>query len=214
MNNPSPIISINRTETKMFQREEAFLQLSQQFAEQNFIRLPGILNKELLHEFHEQIESGGWQERVHDHIGTEVCASDKGLVGLLNFLMNDVDLFHFLERVTGCEKIGCFAGRVYRMVPNSGHYDSWHGDVGENRLLALSMNFGYEPHDGGILEIRKRRPEAAPTKVPNPGFGDAILFRISPELEHRVTNVVGSVPKTAFAGWFQSEPDFLESLRR
>jgi hypothetical protein len=38
--------------------------------------------------------------------------------------------------------------------------------------------------------------------VNNTGFGDAILFRISKDLEHRVTEVVGEVAKTAYAGWF------------
>jgi hypothetical protein len=33
------------------------------------------------------------------------------------------------------------------------------------------------------------------------------------DLEHRVTEVVGIHPKTAFAGWFRSQPDFFALLK-
>jgi hypothetical protein len=43
----------------------------------------------------------------------------------------------------------------------------------------------------------------------NKGFGDAIVFRIGGNLEHRVAPVRGAVPKIAFAGWFRpSEASF------
>ena len=38
------------------------------------------------------------------------------------------------------------------------------------------------------------------------GNGDAIIFRLASHLQHRNTNVTGSTPKTAFAGWFRSDP--------
>jgi hypothetical protein len=39
-------------------------------------------------------------------------------------------------------------------------------------------------------------------QVNNTGFGDVLLFRISKDLEHRVTPIMEGVPKTACAGWF------------
>jgi hypothetical protein len=42
-------------------------------------------------------------------------------------------------------------------------------------------------------------------EIANTGWGDAMLFRTSKQLQHRVTDVVGNEPKTAFAGWFKSE---------
>ena len=41
----------------------------------------------------------------------------------------------------------------------------------------------------------------------------SLVFGLAGELEHRVTDVEGLVLKTAFAGWFRSQPDFL-SLRK
>jgi hypothetical protein len=49
-------------------------------------------------------------------------------------------------------------------------------------------------------------------ELPNLTPGDGIMFRIDSGLRHRVTEVTGSVPKTAFAGWFRSEPSFGEIL--
>ena len=51
-------------------------------------------------------------------------------------------------------------------------------------------------------------------EVYNTGFGDALLFRISNQLKHRVQEVKGTVPKTAFAGWFLEVEDFLPNLRK
>lgn len=46
------------------------------------------------------------------------------------------------------------------------------------------------------------------TELENTGFGDAILFRVDKNLEHRVSELQGSAAKTALAGWFESEPDY------
>ena len=47
----------------------------------------------------------------------------------------------------------------------------------------------------------------------NPGVGDALMFRIAPQYEHRIADVTGQEPRTAFAGWFCSEPEYLPGVR-
>jgi hypothetical protein len=206
------MITIHNSGMDFSLTQEQLQHLREAFQQNHFIRLPRILSTELLEEFSLRITNGEWEEKVHDSIGLEVCLSDKGIVALLNFLLNDQSLFRLVEQITGCNKIGSFSGRVYRMAPDSGHYDSWHTDVGEHRLLALSINLGKEPYEGGVLEIRHHRSSSNCTRVPNTGFGDAVLFRLAEGLEHRVTNIEGRVPKTAFAGWFKTQPDFWSSL--
>ena len=44
------------------------------------------------------------------------------------------------------------------------------------------------------------------SETTNEGFGDAILFRLAPHLQHRLTNVEPGPPKTACAGWFCAGP--------
>lgn len=51
-------------------------------------------------------------------------------------------------------------------------------------------------------------------EIHNTGYGDALLFRISKQLMHRVQEVIGDIPKIAFAGWFLDVEDFLPNLRK
>ena len=45
-------------------------------------------------------------------------------------------------------------------------------------------------------------------------MGDAIVFKLADNLQHRNTPLIGSVAKTAFAGWFRShQPDYYSSIR-
>ena len=79
----------------------------------------------------------------------------------------------------------------------------------------MSLNLGPLAYSGGILQLRKRGCEEVLGELPNVTQGNAILFRISPQLEHRITPMEGAEPKTAFAGWFRSDTlDFFSELRR
>ena len=95
------------------------------------------------------------------------------------------------------------------MLPSSAHYDSWHDDINadEGRILGMSVNLSPVRFAGGAFELRGRESKNMVYRHENTGPGDALIFRLSPRLQHRVTDVVGDVPKTAFAGWFRSEPD-------
>jgi hypothetical protein len=77
----------------------------------------------------------------------------------------------------------------------------------------LSINLSKEIYSGGILQIREWESQRIIQEAANVGFGDGILFRLADSLEHRVTDVEGRVPKTAFAGWFRSQPDFLSMVK-
>jgi hypothetical protein len=206
------MITIHKSGTDWAIPPEELFRLQHDFKQNHFIRLPNLIQADLLEEIYSQIQRSHWEERIHDGIGVEICLDDPGTVALINFLLNDQQLFQIVQTITGCEPIGCFQGRVYRMIPGSGHYDSWHTDVGEDRLLALSLNLGKEVYQGGLLQIQQRHMGDKLIEAPNPHFGHAILFRLSDELRHRVTNVEGVVPKTAFAGWFKSSPDLSSTL--
>lgn len=139
--------------------------------------------------------------------------ADNAASHLLHFLTHDPRLFEVIQQITGCGRIGCFDGRVYRMVPGSQHYDSWHSDMVEHRMIGMSINLSPAVYSGGVFQIRDVDTRQIIHEVANTGLADGILFRLSPQLQHRITDVDGSVPKTAFAGWFQSEPDFYADLR-
>jgi len=127
---------------------------------------------------------------------------------ILHFLTNDPKLFWMIEQITRCGRVGCFEGRVYRMIPGCDHYDSWHDDVSDGRMVGMSINLSTEVYVGGIFQLRECKSKEILYQMANIGFGDGIIFRLAHHLVHRITNVEGTAPKTAFAGWFKSQPDF------
>ena len=75
------------------------------------------------------------------------------------------------------------------------------------------MNLSDGVFQGGRFQLTHAGHDEVETEIANTGPGDAILFRIHGDLRHRVSAVEGPVPRVAFAGWFQSTPDFLSVLK-
>jgi len=192
------------------------------FEREHCVLLPGLFDPDLVRRILPRVERGPFETFLHEEhdgdvtfrIKTELCLQDPATVSLLNLVPNDPRFFEVVEAITGCGHIGCFHGRVYRMLPGGDHHDSWHDDVFEHRLVSMSVNLSPERFQGGALRIREGRTGRVLHEVANTGLGDAILFRIAPGLEHRVADVEGTVPKTAYAGWFESEPDFSAWVRQ
>ncbi|MFY9557730.1 MAG: 2OG-Fe(II) oxygenase [Blastocatellia bacterium] len=200
----------------VFSGTEADLdRLRLQFHEQNFIRLLHFLAPELLTIVHARLERAQFRERIHEGIGSnkELCMEDSLTNSLLHLLLNSQSLFQLVQAITGCVQIGSFEGRVYRNVPDQAHYDAWHDDMVEHRLIGVSINLSTAEYSGGILQIRERQTKRMIQEVTNVGLGDAIVFRLDSSLQHRISKVDGAVSKTAFAGWFKSEPEFLSLLK-
>lgn len=195
---------------------EELADLRARFDRQHYLKLPGLLGPELLDFIQLQIDRGEFYERVHEGIGSnkELCMTSNTAFAALQFLMNDQKLFQEIQAVTQCDQIGCFQGRVYRVKPGSGHHDSWHNDIGEERLVGLTINLSKEIYSGGRLQIRDHVSGEIVSEVENVGTGDAVIFRLSDRFQHRITDVEGTASKTAFAGWFRSQPDFKSLLRK
>ncbi len=189
--------------------------LRAQFAARHYLKLRGLLGPGLLDFLQTKVQQAEFYERVHDGIGpnSELCMKSNTPAAALLFLMNDKKLFQIIQDVTQCDPIGCFEGRVYRVDPGQGHHDSWHDDVGEHRLIGMSINLSSGVYKGGTLQIRDRASGEIVSEAPNAGIGDAVIFRLSDRLQHRITDVEGTASKTAFAGWFSSQPNFLSRLR-
>ncbi|HEX7084820.1 MAG TPA: 2OG-Fe(II) oxygenase [Vicinamibacterales bacterium] len=187
--------------------------LRREFDERHCILLKGFVSPALLQTIQRLLAAAPFYDRTHDGIGEELCLSPGPLSAGMEFLWNSPALFDLVDRLTGCGPFGCFEGRVYRLAPSSGHYDSWHSDVGQDRRVAMSVNFSTAPYEGGVTEFRRAAESEPYYSVANTGFGDAILFRVDPALRHRVTDVTGQTPRTAYAGWFRTTPDFADLFR-
>jgi hypothetical protein len=182
-----------------------------QFARQHCVVLEGFLERGLAEAIAAQIDDAEFYEREHEGVGTEACMAVNSVLAWLLLLVNDPRVFEFVRSVAHCGPIGHFDGRVYRLEPGTGHHDSWHDDVGDHRLVALSINLTRGAYEGGALQIRERANGEA-VEVRTEKLGDGLLFELGDGLEHRVTQVVGSTPRTVFAGWFKEGDDLLSAL--
>jgi len=117
-----------------------------------------------------------------------------------------------IEKITGQPQLGEFDGRVYRMTNSAEHAFNWHSDAFDRRAVTMSVNLSTQIYDGGGLQLKYRESEEILQEIHNTGLGDALLFRISRDLVHRVLGVKGDIPKTAFAGWFHEGEDLLPQL--
>jgi hypothetical protein len=185
--------------------------LCEQFNRQSFALLPRLLDPALLARVSEGLDRGTWDIRVHDGIGVEEISRSTA-VALLLLLANDPEFLALIADITGCGPFTWFGGRIYRMIGGTDHHDSWHDDVG-NGLVAMSLNLSPRGFRGGVFQMRERTSSHLLADYANTGLGDAILFRISADLKHRVTVVEPGEPKVAFAGWFDAgRPSFRHRL--
>lgn len=192
--------------------------LRSDFAENSCVLLPKLLDPELLQLLVPRLAQPRWVRRIDKDIAAEDVFEDELALGLLHFVTNSPAFLDAIRNVCDCAGASVFRGRIYRLLPDSVHHDSWHDDAGDekdHRLVGMSINLGQRAYAGGVFQLRDFDSKRMIREIANTGWGDATLFRLSLQLEHRVTDVTGKEPRIAFAGWFRSgEDDFFTSLRR
>jgi 2-oxoglutarate-Fe(II)-dependent oxygenase superfamily protein len=207
------MLQLTRAAVVCTEPPEALETMRRSFDASHAMRLPRFLDADLLEQVRQAVRHAHFYDREDEGLAREQCMDGNSILGLLLLIMNDPALFDVIRRVTGCPPIGSFAGRVYLMQQGAGHYSHWHSDVGSGRLIGVSVNLTDGEFTGGRFELRQAGATEADWRVTNAGAGDAVLFRIADTLQHRVTEIQGDVPRVAFAGWFQSQPDFLAILK-
>lgn len=169
--------------------------------ENNYIKLKNFIDAELLSVVQNEIRKSEFRYRKHTNIGSELCMVPSPMLGALHFWVNNRTVLESVGNLLDV-KVERFLGRVYKLTSKKGHYDSWHTDCNGSRCIGMSVNLSFNAYTGGVLQIRQSDTKNIIARVVNSGQGDAILFRISDLLEHRVTTVTGDMPRLAFAGWF------------
>ena len=178
------------------------------FDRQHCLRFDDFLEQGLLEWIRHAVEGARFGTRIHTALTPPVrdtVLEDVALLSRLLLITNDATLFAAVEAITGCDPIGCFAPVVRRQDPGDGHHDDWHGDVDGNRLIALSINIGRR-FEGSAVQLREHGTHRAVYEVSNAEPGSALLFRISPHLQHRVGPLEGTVPRIVLTGWFLRQP--------
>jgi hypothetical protein len=133
---------------------------------------------------------------------TELLMEPNGISALLLFKVCDPKTFDLVERITGCDPIGSFTGRTYRMIAGAGHVSPWHNDMILGRLAAFTINLSPEPFEGAHLQIKDAASDEVVTEIGDLEFGDAVLIQISRAYQHRNSPLRGENPKTSYAGFF------------
>jgi hypothetical protein len=188
--------------------------LRAEFDSVHCVRLPRLLEPSLFRFIEQRLQQGGWETRVHSDVAQEYTLHDSPALNLLHFITNLPDFRNLIQEVTGCSPLKRFHGRIYRMAAAAGHYDHWHDDNFNNRLVGMSLNLSSRPFRGGLFQLRERESERILAEIANTERGSGLIFRIADHLQHRISNMEGDEPKTAFAGWFRPDlPELFEELR-
>lgn len=196
-------------------------EIQSEFSLRHCVFLKGFLSATLLERIKGLIKNQDYHTRVdHDTEGKvfarELTLDDSDpLANLMFLLLNQKALFDLIDKVAEVEKpMRYFRSRVYEYHPNPDHYDSWHDDDEKGQTVGLSVNLSPDPLEGGEFEIRNASTLEVYKKVSGSGFGDAHIFRIGPEYQHRVLPVRGSSVRRSCAGWFCTEPDYRAEIRK
>ena len=193
--------------------EDEAQRLRREYDGQHYIRVPSFFAADLLQWTRDRLSTAPFTWQIHadlDPPARNLRLGDPALQLTLRTLFNDARLFGAVERVTGCNRVGCCLTNAYYLDASPDARDAWHGDIDGNRLVAISVNVG-GPYEGGTLQIRERESRRIVSKVDNNGDGSAVIFRLRDDLEHCVAPVtVGR--RLAIAGWFQRTPNARDLL--
>ena len=196
-------------------------EIRREFALRHCVFLKGFLNTTLLDRIKGLIRNQEYFVRVdHDTDGKvfarelTLCDSDP-LANLMFLLLNQKDLFELIENITELKKpMRYFRSRVFEFHSSPDHYDDWHDDDEKGQTIGLSINLSPDPMDGGEFEIRNASTLEVYKKVSGSCFGDAHIFRIGPDFQHRVLPVRGPSVRRSCAGWFCTEPDYRVEIKK
>lgn len=177
--------------------------LRREFDHQHAVVLRSFLDEDECEWIRRELENAQFEPNTIEATGkTELLMRPNGVSALLLFKLCDPAMFDLVESITGCARVGDFRGRTYRMVPGAGHVSPWHDDAIQERVAAFTVNLSPEPYEGARLQIKRAADDEIVTEIDDLAFGDAVLIQISRDYQHRNSPLLGTAPKTSYAGFF------------
>lgn len=186
----------------------------EEFQKRRMLLLPGLLSPELVASIRRGMEQDGFEDPpvlvdgpdavyrgVYQggKVGQDLKAGDTAK--LIAARTNDPRLLAFVEAITGSPPLQRCIGRVFRLFPMRDDLP-WHTDAEGGRLSDLIFNLSPVRHEGGLFQMREKASQQIFNEVDDGAFGDGLLIRISPEIEHHYKAITGTLPKVTFSGWF------------
>ena len=174
--------------------------LRAQFTRFRAVACHALLDDALLKRVQQLSDTGGWlSEQVE--LGHRQVESPQRASRLLNLALSRPAMLRRLEEIAGCGPLRAVEGLVTQALPRPEDRLDWHDDLLDPaRRLAIVMQLGDLPYEGGAFELRyKKGPSLLTYQHAEPG--SALIFQVAHDLEHRVLPVVAGGPRRVFAGW-------------
>jgi len=182
----------------------------EEFDRRKLLHLPGLLSAELAEKIRTGIEHDGFEEPEETEsiyrgayqggkVGLDLRPGEAA--SLIADRTNDATLLHFVHTITGSPPLERCIGRVFCLQPMDEDLP-WHTDAEGGRLADLIIDLSAVKHEGGRFEMRDAHTREIFNSVDSTAFGDGLLIRISPDIEHHYRAITGSIPKVTFSGWF------------
>lgn len=200
------MIQISRSGLRVTATDRELDVLAAKFETAHLLRLPNFFDAGFGDMLERRLKRAAFTPRRDGDLVIEHTLADDELFAVCLFVLNDPNVLAVLDRITRSGPFASFNGRIYRRgqpeKPGEQYYE-WHDDVTEDRRVALSVNLGREPYDGGMLQVRDAVSQRLLAQAADVTYLEALLVRITDGLEHRVAPVMGPVPRTVLAGWFR-----------
>jgi hypothetical protein len=201
-------------------KELEILALREDFANKKCVGLPNLIERPFAESLVKKLNEAEFYPNNHlgkdrQEFATDLTIRDNNVVlHQIHFILNNPNFFQTVQKITNCNSIGSFSGRIYRSLPEKSHQLDWHDDTeGKERLIGISINLSAEKYLDGCFQIRERSTQKVLHEVCCGNPGDAHIFQISNNLQHRVTATKGDHPRTSAAGWFVSAPQISDVLK-
>ncbi len=143
-----------------------------------------------------------YRRELAGKVGTREAEDPQRIGSAINLLLQRTNLFRWLEQVTG--RTGLLGAEGHLMQARAGAGDAldWHDDINrDNRALGITISFVDAPYSGGMFELRQVDDPASTRIFDHARAGTALIFDVSPQLEHRVLPVLSGGPRRVFGGW-------------
>lgn len=176
------------------------------FAAQRALVLPGALAPDLLTRLRALSRQSAFVSNPLAGLGHREIERPRLTATAVDLMLTRQILFRWLEQVTGCAPITRAGGDVARTHAAPDDRLDWHDDLNAPesamRRLAITIALDDLAYSGGLFELRRVGSTAPLLAYKHERAGTAVIFEVSPELEHRVRPLTGGGPRLVYAGWF------------
>ena len=123
----------------------------------------------------------------------------------ISLALNRRTLLDWIATVARCGRLGSVEGRVVQTALRPDDRLRWHDDLedtGTQRRLGITIGLSNQAYDGGLFELREKDMHTALFHHRHVEPGQALIFDVAPDVEHRLCPITAGGPRRVYTGWF------------